>query len=56
MPKTKQKWGKLTAHTGLDYSVVMFDDETTDDASIQVRGPRAKEIAERIAAIWNAKR
>lgn len=37
------------AHTGLDYTVVMHGDETTDNASIRVFGDDAPALAERIA-------
>lgn len=42
-----------TAHSGLDYTVVMMGDETTDNASIRVFGPVAPQLAETIAAALN---
>lgn len=43
-----------TAHTGEDYTVVMLDGETTDNASIRVFGEIPEELGETIALVLNA--
>lgn len=45
--------GSWEAHTGVDYSVVMACDQTTDSASIRVYGEGAEELAQRIADALN---
>lgn len=42
------------AHTGDDYTVVMAEGETTDDASIRVFGMGRGALGVRVAALLNA--
>jgi len=49
----QQKVEHWQAHTGDDYTVVMADGECTDNASIRVYGPHAKELGEQIAKRLN---
>jgi hypothetical protein len=44
---TKKTW---TVHTGIDYTVVLLPDETTENASIRVYGDDACEVAYLLAA------
>lgn len=50
MPKPLPRW---VAHTGLDYTVVMLGDETTDNASLRVFGSNPEELGKLVADALN---
>ena len=45
---------RLEVHTGEDYTVCMFPEQSTEDASIRVFGEDADKVADRLVECWNA--